>query len=70
MLEFIYVIDGSTVASVDVDPQDCDGLRALHDSEAGAGDDGEYADLFTLDALEARELGVDLDPVADEPVLG
>ncbi|HVS68533.1 MAG TPA: hypothetical protein VHE56_08285 [Mycobacteriales bacterium] len=38
-----------------------DGVRALHDTEAEAGDETEIADLFDLDRDEARELGVDLD---------
>ena len=40
-----------------------DGVGALHDTEAEAGDETELADMFELDRAEARELGVDLDPV-------
>jgi hypothetical protein len=38
-----------------------DGVAALHDTEAEAGDEAGVADLFDLDRTEARELGVDLD---------
>lgn len=40
---------------------DRDGVASLHDTEAGAGDEGEVADLFDLDRTEARALGADLD---------
>jgi hypothetical protein len=40
-----------------------DGVAALHDTEAEAGDEGEVADLFDLDRAEAQALGVDLDRV-------
>lgn len=39
-----------------------DGVSALHDTEAEAGDEGELADVFDLDRTQARELGVELDP--------
>lgn len=39
-----------------------DGVAALHDVEAEAGDEGAVADLFDLDRAEARTLGADLDP--------
>ena len=39
-----------------------DGVGALHDTEAEAGDETELTDLFDLDRVEAHELGVDLDP--------
>jgi hypothetical protein len=38
-----------------------DGVAALHDTEAGAGDEAELVDLFDLDRTEARALGADLD---------
>ena len=38
-----------------------DGVAALHDTEAEAGDEAEMADLFDLDRAEARALGADLD---------
>jgi len=38
-----------------------DGVAALHDIEAEAGDESELADAFDLDRTEARALGVDLD---------
>ena len=50
----------------DVEPPfnlDQDGVAALHDSEAEAGDEEGVRDAFVLDEREARELGVDLDPV-------
>jgi hypothetical protein len=47
-----------------------DGIAALRDAEALAGDELESVDLFALDIDEARELGVLLDLVVDEPLLG
>jgi hypothetical protein len=38
-----------------------DGVAALHDTEAEAGDEAAVADLFDLDRTEARALGADLD---------
>jgi hypothetical protein len=38
-----------------------DGVAALHDTEAEAGDEGELADIFDLDRTEARALGAELD---------
>lgn len=38
-----------------------DGVAALHDAEAEAGDEMEVVDLFDLDRTEARALGADLD---------
>jgi hypothetical protein len=38
-----------------------DGVAALHDTEAEAGDEGELADIFDLDRSEARALGAELD---------
>jgi len=38
-----------------------DGVAALHDMEAEAGDEDELADAFDLDRTEARALGADLD---------
>ncbi len=46
-----------------------DGVAALMDSQADAGDEGVDSSLYTLDALEAAELNVDLDPRPDEPTL-
>jgi hypothetical protein len=40
---------------------DSDGVAALRDTEAEAGDEAEVDDDFDLDRTEARELGVDLD---------
>jgi hypothetical protein len=40
---------------------DTDGVAALRDTEAEAGDEAEVDDDFDLDRTEARELGVDLD---------
>ena len=45
---------------------DGDPLEALHDTEAESGDEDGLHDTFDLDAREAAELGVDLDPVAPE----
>lgn len=38
-----------------------DGVAALHDTEAEAGDEAGLADEFALDWTEAREIGMDLD---------
>jgi hypothetical protein len=38
-----------------------DGVAALHDTEAEAGDESELADAFDLDRTEARALGAELD---------
>lgn len=38
-----------------------DGVAALHDTEAEAGDEEGLADAFDLDWTEARALGADLD---------
>jgi hypothetical protein len=38
-----------------------DGVAALHDTEAEAGDEGELIDVFDLDRSEARALGAQLD---------
>jgi hypothetical protein len=38
-----------------------DGVAALHDTEAEAGDEEELADAFDLDRKEARALGAELD---------
>jgi hypothetical protein len=38
-----------------------DGVGAMHDTEAEAGDEGELADVFDLDRTEARALGAELD---------
>ena len=49
---------------------DRDGVAALHDTEAGAGDEAELEDLFDLDQHEAREIDADLDsPQRNEPRL-
>ncbi len=52
-------------------PEDSqDGIAALHDVEAEAGDEAEIADLFDMDHKEARQVGVELDSTgADEPLL-
>lgn len=48
---------------------DRDGVAAMRDTDAEAGDEQELADLFSLDRAEAQEAGVDLDPVGDEAPL-
>lgn len=49
--------------------RDHDGVGALRDTEAEAGDETEIRDAFDMDDREARELGVDLDD-RDEPEPG
>ena len=46
--------------------RDRDGVGALRDTEAEAGDEEEVTDSFDLDVDEARELGVNLDRVDGE----
>ena len=46
-----------------------DGVAALHDIEAGSGAEDACDDLFSIDTVAARELGVALDRVVDEPLL-
>lgn len=54
--------DGNNISLDDVDTQsERDGVAALHDTEAEAGDEEEVDDLFELDKREARDLGVALD---------
>jgi hypothetical protein len=55
--------DASNDVSLDAPPPDVeqDGVAALHDTEAEAGDEGELVDLFDVDQTEARALGADLD---------
>jgi hypothetical protein len=48
---------------------DRDGVAALRDTAAEAGDENAVEDLFSLDLVEARELGVNLDVINDEPPL-
>jgi len=49
--------------------RDRDGVSALRDTEAEAGDESGIDDDFDMDDREARELGVDLDG-RDEPEPG
>ena len=46
--------------------RDRDGVGALRDTEAEAGDEEEITDSFDLDVDEARELGANLDRVDGE----
>jgi hypothetical protein len=41
-----------------------DPVEAMRDTEAESGDEEGLQDTFDLDEREARELGVNLDPVA------
>jgi len=49
--------------------RDRDGVSALRDTEAEAGDESGIDDVFDMDDREARELGVNLDD-RDEPEPG
>jgi len=49
--------------------RDTDGVAALHDIEAEAGEESELDDMFDLDRREAHELDADLDRVPEEPTL-
>jgi hypothetical protein len=46
--------------------RDRDGVSSLRDTEAEAGDEDEVTDRFSIDSIEARELGVELDPTGGE----
>jgi hypothetical protein len=48
---------------------DQDPLASLQDTEAEQGEEAEVDDEFQVDKTEARELGVDLDEMDDEPRL-
>jgi hypothetical protein len=50
----------------DVLDVDRDGVASLHDVESEAGDEAELRDRFLVDRTEARQLGVDLDPIGGE----
>lgn len=55
----------------EVRSREADGVGALHDVEAEAGDETELDDLFDLDENEARDLGADFaGDQRDEPRLG
>jgi hypothetical protein len=61
---------GSMISLDALEDRDCDGIGALHDVEAEAGDDEELDDLFDLDETAARELGADfVGDQRDEPRL-
>lgn len=49
--------------------RDRDGISSLHDTDSEAGDEQGLDDSLLLDSREARELGVNLDDVQDEPPL-
>lgn len=63
-------LDDDDDSAADIDGshprRDQDGVEALRDTEAEAGDDSEMRDTFDMDDREARELGVNLDD-RDEP---
>jgi hypothetical protein len=63
--------DDEVILSLDAvnDTTDRDGVASLRDRAEEAGDEDEYEDLFSLDDLEAREVGVDLDKREEEPPL-
>jgi hypothetical protein len=68
-----YELADSDDGDADVDRTagrpDQDGVAALRDVEAEAGDESGISDAFAMDDREARELGVDLDN-RDEPEPG
>jgi hypothetical protein len=63
-------IDSDDVVSYDeirdAPDRDRDGVGALHDSEAEAGDEEELADEFDLDETAAREVGSNFDRLGGE----
>jgi hypothetical protein len=61
--------EGITGDSRSTGGRDRDGVSALRDTEAEAGDESEIDDAFDMDDREARELGVNLDG-RDEPEPG
>jgi hypothetical protein len=48
---------------------DHDPVVAMHDIEQEAGEEAELEDMYCMDIAAARELGVELDQLYDEPVL-
>lgn len=48
---------------------DHDPVVAMHDVEQEAGDEAELEDVYCLDVVAARELGVELDQLDEEPAL-
>lgn len=67
-----YRPDPDDLISLDAprDDRDRDGIGALHDVEAEAGDEEEVEDLMDLDETAAREVDVDLPgDQRDEPRL-
>jgi len=59
--------DESGTSTADATEQD--GVASLLDSQADAGDEDADTGIYTLDTREAREAGVDLDVMPDEPPL-
>lgn len=49
--------------------RDHDPVVAMHDIEQEAGEEVELEDMYCIDLAAARELGVELDQLDDEPVL-
>jgi hypothetical protein len=47
----------------DLQDIDRDGVASLHDVEAESGDEEGLRDRFTIDQVEAKALGVALDPI-------
>jgi hypothetical protein len=65
-------IDGDDTVSLDapVGDRDRDGVGSLRDVESEQGDEAEVDDLFVLDEIAAREVGVDFNgDQRDEPTL-
>ena len=63
--------EDDTLSLDEVRSREADGVGALHDVEAEAGDETELEDLFDLDEAEARDLGADVTgDQRDEPRLG
>lgn len=49
--------------------RDRDPVVAMHDIEQEAGEEAELEDMYCMDLAAAREVGVELDQLDDEPVL-
>ncbi len=63
------MVDSESGSSA-ADTTERDGVASLLDTQADAGDEDADIGIYTLDTLEAREAGVELGAMPDEPPLG
>ena len=58
--------DGGWVYSDDANDVEQDPVRSMHDTQEGSGDEVEVNDIYDVDAVEAQQMRVALDPAGDE----